>query len=823
MARTEQIKYKLEVDGVENVEKDLNGVGSAAESLRKQLREATLELQRLSSAEVIDDKAIENAAQRVGELRDRISEANERASVFAGNTFENLQASISGVQEGIMTLDFDKVSTMLGAVQTNAMAAFEGLNNASSKVLGGIVDGFKGAALSAGGLFKSFATNPFGTLAGGVSKFGGALKNLGGTIVSVGKAILTNPIFLLAAVITAVVVAVIKLMDSLGLLQPILDGIKAAIDFVVNSFKALTDWLGLTAHAAEESADRQIAAAERTKKQSAEISSNYIQALQNEIKIKKSLGEDTTAIEYELIVAQRDRVADQIAENRKDIANRQHKLKVSKGLSDEEIKAINDEIKALRQSTLDKRREYSSLNADAIAFRNDAKREREKDSEDAKKKAEQDRKDAADNYKKLINDRLKALETTLKVDIARTKEGSVERLEAEKKYIDEIEKFQSQNRTTLEISENQMTLIKLENVEKRKKLESDYTKSIEARDKAIIDSANKTALLEAEIRVLAAADENIRLEERKKQIQLEGQIKLDNTELTAEETKKIELETANAIAEIDNQITQNKKTQEEKRIENIRKGRGIVVSSMLEGQQKDLEMEQLAYEDSLSALKSALDEKLITEEQYNTAVENAKLTHEEKVAEIDKKYKDQESARRKRVADAALQVAGDSLSAISSLTEAFAGKSEKEQRKAFQIQKGVQIAQATIDTYKAAVGAYSSMSSIPVVGPALGAVAAAAAVAAGIANIVKIKNTKFEGGSTPSGGGGGVPSITSPSGGAAPTPPSLNTFGTGMSSEEKMTQEIGVRQMMVKAVVVESDITNTQNTIKKYNQSAEIG
>lgn len=56
--------------------------------------------------------------------------------------------------------------------------------------------------------------------------------------------------------------------------------------------------------------------------------------------------------------------------------------------------------------------------------------------------------------------------------------------------------------------------------------------------------------------------------------------------------------------------------------------------------------------------------------------------------------------------------------------------------------KAMAVAQATIDTYKSAVSAYSSMSGIPVVGPALGAVAAAAAVAAGVANIKKITSTK---------------------------------------------------------------------------------
>lgn len=52
--------------------------------------------------------------------------------------------------------------------------------------------------------------------------------------------------------------------------------------------------------------------------------------------------------------------------------------------------------------------------------------------------------------------------------------------------------------------------------------------------------------------------------------------------------------------------------------------------------------------------------------------------------------------------------------------------------------KAAAIAQTTIDTYQSATAAYKSMSGIPVVGPALGAVAAGAAVVSGLANVKKI-------------------------------------------------------------------------------------
>jgi len=63
------------------------------------------------------------------------------------------------------------------------------------------------------------------------------------------------------------------------------------------------------------------------------------------------------------------------------------------------------------------------------------------------------------------------------------------------------------------------------------------------------------------------------------------------------------------------------------------------------------------------------------------------------------------------------------------------------------IYKASAIATATIDTYKAATGAYSAMASIPYVGPILGAAAAGAAIVAGLANVAAIRGAREQGGS----------------------------------------------------------------------------
>ena len=51
--------------------------------------------------------------------------------------------------------------------------------------------------------------------------------------------------------------------------------------------------------------------------------------------------------------------------------------------------------------------------------------------------------------------------------------------------------------------------------------------------------------------------------------------------------------------------------------------------------------------------------------------------------------------------------------------------------------KAAAVAQATIETYKGAQSAFSSLAGIPIVGPALGAIAAGAAISSGYCNSKK--------------------------------------------------------------------------------------
>jgi hypothetical protein len=129
--------------------------------------------------------------------------------------------------------------------------------------------------------------------------------------------------------------------------------------------------------------------------------------------------------------------------------------------------------------------------------------------------------------------------------------------------------------------------------------------------------------------------------------------------------------------------------------------------------------------------------------------------------------------------------------------------------------KAFAIAQATIDTYLSATKAYQSLSGIPVVGPALGAVAAGAAIASGVKNVKSILAVKV-----PGGGGGG----SAPSGGSVPNAPSVQAPITPQLASTLINQaqvnQIG--SAAARAYVVESDVSGNQERIQRINRAARI-
>jgi rhodanese-related sulfurtransferase len=115
------------------------------------------------------------------------------------------------------------------------------------------------------------------------------------------------------------------------------------------------------------------------------------------------------------------------------------------------------------------------------------------------------------------------------------------------------------------------------------------------------------------------------------------------------------------------------------------------------------------------------------------------------------------------------------LSIIGDLAAAFAGQSERQQRKAFAIQKGVNIATTTMDTFLSAQKAYASQVAIVTPdAPVRASIAAGIAIAQGLARVAIISKQQFNGSGGTSGGasGGSIPAA----GGDGTTAPSPANF-----------------------------------------------
>lgn len=162
------------------------------------------------------------------------------------------------------------------------------------------------------------------------------------------------------------------------------------------------------------------------------------------------------------------------------------------------------------------------------------------------------------------------------------------------------------------------------------------------------------------------------------------------------------------------------------------------------------------------------DAKLFGEE-YNAEVIDLELELAGKLKEIrDKTAQDEKDKRDQKLEDAKEIALGvlDTANAVADAVQAkndadmaeelkAAGEDQEKraaiEKKYFEKNKKVQIAQAIIQTLQGAIGAFTSLAVVPVVGPVLGAIAAAAALAAGYSNVRKIQATEFQGG----GDGGG--------------------------------------------------------------------
>ena len=668
----------------------LTGVGS----MKAELRSLKAEI-----AAATDPVQMEALAKKAGELTDRIKDANDAVNVFAsGSKFEQISNSFDGIKSSLMSLDFEEASE-------------------KSKVF----------ASNLGKIGKA-------DISGALKGITGMVKTLGGAFVKLGVQILTNPIFLLAAVIVAIVAGIVVFLNKIGVLQKALDILMIPINAIIDGFKRLTDWLGLTQYAAEENGKKMQAAnekaAESSKKRTEKISSAY----DIEIAKAKAAGKDTTNLE--------------IAKS----------------------KAINKEAEGRLRSA---EKEYAYLQK--IASKDNLERR--------KKLREQ-----MEAEKKILSDGRKDQRLLQIADDAeqaqKAKENATKRLEAQKAY--------AKNRLDAQRTIRDIEIALIENDSERE------IATVNEKYKRLIEDVKKNENLTGSEKVRLTA-----LYESQKQAELDK-----SAQLQAEAEAKRQAQITQAIT--DNQNVQLQKQED------------------FEEQLRLLTMSDT--ERQLDEIQTRYFELIAQAEQYGLdTIELEKKRADEIKAVQDKIAKDEkdkalaEIELAKQVRDAKISTVGDYANAVTNLATLVTN----DQKKLEKINKASALVQIGIDTAKA-ISSLVAASQSNALNGLTGGLAGAAQFATGIlqitTNMVKAKQLL----SNPAGsvsGGGSNPSSTSSTTSTAAAVPMVNLFGQGnqlntASASQSVTNTN--QNIVVQAVVSETDITSTQNKIDKIKKGSEL-
>ena len=199
------------VAAVNDMTTALDNADTSTKSLKAQLREMQSQLASLDP----NTEEFRNLSVAAGQVKDQIKDASEAISAQAGPAFETLGNNASLLKQRLFSLDFEGVGQSVKALAGN-------INNLkfgeASKGLGSLTSGF------------------------------GAL----------GKALLTNPIFLIGGVIALVITNIESLINRVPFLSSAFEVVGDVVGTVVQGFKDLTDWIGITENAAVDAANKSI-------------------------------------------------------------------------------------------------------------------------------------------------------------------------------------------------------------------------------------------------------------------------------------------------------------------------------------------------------------------------------------------------------------------------------------------------------------------------------------------------------------------------------------------------------------------------------------
>jgi hypothetical protein len=673
-----EVKIPLTLTGVSQIKAELK-------SLKDQILSAT------------DPTQMAELADRAGALQQKLSSVNKQIAEFnKGSNLDQVKNSFDGLAMSIADMDFAKASK-------------------ESANLNQTIKALKPEDLTK--QFKGFAST---------------IANVGRSFLSLGKVMLSNPLFLFATILTTIVIAVGAVLKSMGKLEGVLNALFAPIQYLIDKFNEFTDTLGLTTHAVDENSKKMEESNEKAVESSKKRSENISNAYDIEIAKAKASGKDTTMLE----IAKSKALAKE-TEGRLKNAQREanylnkHQTEANK----ERRKKLKEQIDAEKKLLADGNKERTLLLID-----------------DAKEKAEQAKANA-------------------KEQADRAKEYAKNRLDAER-----------------QIKDIELSLIK-------------------------DDAERETAITNEKYKRLA--------EDAKRNANLTNSERITLMKLY-EEQRINELNIASKKA-LDAELANQKKIAD-----------GIKAFNEAEAQNKE-NIEEVNYQAGLTArekerqdLQYHYDELLAQAERYGVDSTNIEAEFAVKKAEMDKKNLEEDKKlklesieKAKNERDAKIAFAGDIANGIG----AIGGMFIKDQKKLEKFNKAQALVQIGIDTAKA-ISSLVAMSQANPLNAVTAGGAGIAQYASGIVQIITnvakakalLSNPSGSASASSSGGGGGESTSVSMA------TPAVQMFGQGNNlNSQGSTKSVNANQnMVVTAVVSETDITNTQNKISKIKQSAEL-
>ena len=730
-----EVEIPLKISGISAIKAELR-------DLKGQIADAT------------DPETMTRLAQRAGELKDQLKDANEQVAVFTtGSKFEAVSNSFGAIKGDLMSLDFEGASE-------KAKVFAKTLGNINPKDIG-----------------KAF------------SGLTSTLKTVGGAFIKLGITILTNPIFLLVIVIVAIVAAIALFLHKIGVLQKVIDFLMIPVKALIQGFKDLSDWLGLSSYAADENAEKMAKANEKTtessKKRTELLGENYDQ----EIAMAKIAGKDTTQLELDKSRGLEKEAIKRKTSAKKALEAMRHqegeeatkKREALRKQIDEESKIIRggvNERKRIKAQELKDEKEADSKAADAAAAA----------AEKAREKAKAAAKNRLDNARTLRDFELTQIQDANVREVAIVNE----------KYARLMNDLKNDATKTAEEKAKFNAMFVTQQQQELNKLAEDKTKTEQENLKKGND-----IIADLQLQMMEEGTEKELATTKSKYDKLRAQTLADVT-LTEEQKKTL------TLLYNDQEEAENKKRADAKLLQQQTLAKTLADAALTDEQIK------------LQALKEKYDAELLLAEGNEILKLALKDKYDKDTIKIEQDASNAkvENARKER--DAKIALAGDIATGIQNVGAAFI----KDQKKLEKFNKAMALVQIGIDTAKAISALVAASQSNPSNAVTFGA-SGIAQFAAGIiqiaTNVAKAKSILTSGGTPSTGGGGGGGDTGATPNVAQQVPQGAQLFGSA-NTGGTMSAGGGTNNssMTVTAVVSETQVTNVQNKINKINKNSEL-